>query len=231
MCGSGSSKINTTTEQWALGGMEQKALSPVEFTVTACHVLRGSGSSEINVTEWGTILPMDGNDTVIHQCVSVTTQNNISMRIQIVLSILSRSALQTIVTPWKSCTQVPEVVNYQALKREKGVWRIYVTMKLNKIDIDSLPVEVRHIHKEYTKAFFLNLPNQEGVAFINQKRAREALYWWIICKVPLVNSRRSWANELLGEYNSVELVVSTYSRAWCTLTRGSTGSFCIKYNG
>jgi hypothetical protein len=53
-------------ERWTLG-TEQKALSPVEFTVTACHALRGSGSSEINVTEGGTILPMDCDDTVIHQ--------------------------------------------------------------------------------------------------------------------------------------------------------------------
>jgi hypothetical protein len=56
---------------------EQKALSPDEFMVTVCHALRGSGSSEINVTEWGTILPMDCDDTVMHQRVSAITQNHI----------------------------------------------------------------------------------------------------------------------------------------------------------
>jgi hypothetical protein len=68
-CGGTNHVINVT---------EQKALSPDVFTVTACHALRGSGSSEINVTERGIILPMDCNDTVMHQRVSAITQNHIS---------------------------------------------------------------------------------------------------------------------------------------------------------
>jgi hypothetical protein len=78
---------------------------------------------------------------------------------------------------------------------------------------------------------FMMLPKQERVAFNNQKNARDALYWWIICMVPSVHSRRSWANELLGDHDSMVLVVALYSRAWCMLLRDSTGFICVEYNG
>jgi len=78
---------------------------------------------------------------------------------------------------------------------------------------------------------FKTLPNQEGVAFCTQNKARDALYWWIICTVPSLPSRRRWANELLGNHESMVLVVAVYSHAWCTLFRHSNGSFCIEYNG
>ena len=78
---------------------------------------------------------------------------------------------------------------------------------------------------------FETLPNGEGVAFKSQKNARDALFWWIICTVPSVHSIRSWANELLGDRDSVELVVAHLSHGWCTLLRDNTASLCIKYNG
>jgi hypothetical protein len=62
--------------------LEQKAHSLVEFTVTACHAMRGSGSSEINIEEKDALpveeFGVDCNDMVVHQRVSVITQNHIS---------------------------------------------------------------------------------------------------------------------------------------------------------
>jgi hypothetical protein len=78
---------------------------------------------------------------------------------------------------------------------------------------------------------FLSLPDQDGVAFKKQRSAKDAFRWWIICTVPSVSSRRTWANELLGDHTSVKLVVALYSKAWCTLLRNRTGSFCVEYNG
>lgn len=76
------------------------------------------------------------------------------------------------------------------------------------------------------------LPNYDGVAFNNQNNARHALLWWIICTVPSVSSRRSWAKELLGEHMSALLLVVSYSKAWCSmLSQDTNGSFWIEYNG
>jgi hypothetical protein len=78
---------------------------------------------------------------------------------------------------------------------------------------------------------FLSLPDQDGVAFKKQQSAKDAFRWWIICTVPSVSSRRTWANELLGNHTSVVLVVALYSKPWCTLSRDSSGSFSVEYNG
>jgi hypothetical protein len=72
--------------------------------------------------------------------------------------------------------------------------------------------------------FAIPIPNQEGVAFNNQRNARYALLWWIICTVPSVLSRRRWAKELLGKHTSA-LLVALHSQAWCTLSQDTTGSF------
>ena len=77
----------------------------------------------------------------------------------------------------------------------------------------------------------VNLPNGDGVAFRNQKSARQALWWRIICTVPLVGNRRRWADELLGEHSSVLLVVSPPTQPWCRLSRDDSGSFWVEYNG
>jgi hypothetical protein len=43
------------------------------------------------------------------------------------------------------------------------------------------------------------IPNQqEGVGFHRVKEARNALYWWIICSIQLVESRRHWAKKGTG---------------------------------
>jgi hypothetical protein len=47
--------------------LEQKAHSPVEFTVTACHAMRGSGSSKINIDKKDTLPVEEFGVTAFHQ--------------------------------------------------------------------------------------------------------------------------------------------------------------------
>jgi hypothetical protein len=78
--------------------------------------------------------------------------------------------------------------------------------------------------------YAINLPNDDGVGFRNQKSAVRALLWRIICTVPLIRSRRRWAEQLLGEHMSALLIVSQ-SQPWCRLSRDEDGSFWVEYNG
>ena len=75
------------------------------------------------------------------------------------------------------------------------------------------------------------LPDQDGVAFHRKADATRALYWWIICTIPSVESRRHWAQELLGEHGSAILVLQHIGIAWCTLSRSTNGSFWLEYKG
>jgi hypothetical protein len=75
------------------------------------------------------------------------------------------------------------------------------------------------------------LPDQDGVAFRRKADATSALYWWIICTVPSVESRRHWARELLGELGSATLVIQHIRMAWCTLSQSNDGSFWLEYKG
>ena len=75
------------------------------------------------------------------------------------------------------------------------------------------------------------IPDQDGVAFRRKADATRALYWWIVCTVPSVESRRHWAQELLGEHGSAILVLQHIGIAWCTLSRSTNGSFWLEYKG
>jgi hypothetical protein len=76
------------------------------------------------------------------------------------------------------------------------------------------------------------LPDQEGVAFHTKADAKMALYWWVICTVPSVKSRRKWAQKLLGDDASIAtLVEEKMTMMWCTLTLGTDGSFWLEYKG
>jgi hypothetical protein len=49
---------------------EREVFPPVEFTVTACHAMRGSGSSEINVMERGLLPPVELDVKHLRLCAS-----------------------------------------------------------------------------------------------------------------------------------------------------------------
>jgi hypothetical protein len=77
--------------------------------------------------------------------------------------------------------------------------------------------------------YAISLPDSAGVAFPRKKMATNALYWWIICTIPIKQNRISWANGLLGEHESSLLVVN--QQPWCTLSRDSVGSIWIEHKG
>jgi hypothetical protein len=79
--------------------------------------------------------------------------------------------------------------------------------------------------------FSTTLPNNDGVAFNNQRNARNALLWWVICTVPSAGCKRKWANKLLQNNPSVVIFVAYYSQAWCTLLRDNKESIWVEYNG
>jgi hypothetical protein len=62
--------------------------------------------------------------------------------------------------------------------------------------------------------------------------AAKALYWWIICTVPSVESQRHWANKLIGEDgSSAKIFVEGMAMMFCTLSRTPNGSFWLEYKG
>jgi hypothetical protein len=76
------------------------------------------------------------------------------------------------------------------------------------------------------------LPDQEGVAFRTKADAKMALYWWVICTVPSVKSRRKWAQKLLGDDASIATIFEErMTTMWCTLTLSTDGSFWLEYKG
>jgi hypothetical protein len=78
--------------------------------------------------------------------------------------------------------------------------------------------------------YAVRLPDQDGVAFRRKVDATRALYWWIVCTVPSLESRRHWAQELLGEEeSSAKLFVQGMKLMWCTLSRSKDGSFWLEY--
>jgi hypothetical protein len=76
--------------------------------------------------------------------------------------------------------------------------------------------------------YAITLPDSAGVAFPWKKMATNALYWWIICTIP-IKQNRSWAKKLLGEHESSLLLVNQQPR--CTLSWDSGGSIWIKHKG
>jgi hypothetical protein len=99
-------------------------------------------------------------------------------------------------------------------------------------------VDVTNGHPLYTTNHYppsvldeyaISLPDSAGVAFPRKNMATNALYWWIICTVPIKQNRISWANLLLGEHESSLLVVN--QQTWCTLSRDSGGSIWIEHKG
>jgi hypothetical protein len=63
------------------------------------------------------------------------------------------------------------------------------------------------------------IPEDVGVGFRSHKDAKSALLWWIICIKSSPESRRRWAENLLGNARKAILYTSTYSQPWCTLLK------------
>jgi hypothetical protein len=99
-------------------------------------------------------------------------------------------------------------------------------------------VDVTNGHPLYTTNHYppsvldeyaISLLGSAGVAFPQKKMATNALYWWIICTVPIKQNSISWANLLLGKHESSLLVVN--QQTWCTLSWDSRGSIWIEHKG
>ena len=72
-------------------------------------------------------------------------------------------------------------------------------------------------------------PDSDGVAFPWKMMGTNTLYWWIMCTIPIVQKKISWANNLLGVHESALLVVS--QQPWCTLSWDSSSSTWIEHKG
>ena len=75
----------------------------------------------------------------------------------------------------------------------------------------------------------MTLLHSAGVVFPWKKMAMNALYWWIMCTVPLLQNKIIWANNVLGKHESALLVVS--QQPWCRLSWESGGSIWIEHKG
>jgi hypothetical protein len=95
---------------------------------------------------------------------------------------------------------------------------------------EELPIHMNDYPPSVLDETAIPIPNQDGVGFRRVKEARNALYWWIICSIQLVESRRHWAKEVLGERRSVIIVVHP-TIMWCTLWIDNSGSFWVGYKG
>jgi hypothetical protein len=95
---------------------------------------------------------------------------------------------------------------------------VYTTTDYSPSVLDESMVALPEEEEEAT-----TVPDKQRFAFRNQKIATRALYWWIICTVPTVGSRRKWGKDMLGEHTSAVLY-TTQSRVWSILSRGDDGS-------